>query len=211
MRRLGTCLFVFALLGVARCTPQVPVPGDELVGAFQMEARVLESGCVNTLATEDLPADGGFAFEGILSRETGTGQAYLTLNGISRDGGFEGQVFTTTYSAPRQFRWKAGDAGVPCEVNDFEISETLQVVILSASQEQKVLVGGRCPENPSPLLEPGGVPVDPDAGIFAPEARPEGFDAQRVCGFLVDVITPAAACEMAPCTVVYGIEGVRRQ
>ncbi len=212
MRRHWLWLAAVALVGIARCAPQVQVPGDEFLGAFPLQARTLKTSCASLLATDYLPSDGGFAFEVMLSREKETGHGYVTLNGISRDGGFEGQVFTTTYSAPRQFGWKRlKDGGLPCDLNAFDVSETLQVAMLSASQEQALALDGRCPEDPSSLLEPGGVPVDPDAGVFAPEERPEGYDVQRLCGFLVDVITPAAQCEMTPCTVMYGVEGVKRQ
>ncbi len=208
MRLRGSiAAFVLALWGLA-CSPEVPVPGDELLGAFRMEARVLESACASMLQEEDLPASGGFAFDVILSREKETGHGFLTLNGISRDGGVEGQVFSSSYEAPRHFRWK--DARAPCANTGFLVAETLRVVMLSASQDQLAL-GGRCPENASPLLEPGGAPVDVDAGIVPPEARPEGFDVQRLCGFLIDDVLPAAECGMPACRVVYGVEGVRRK
>lgn len=185
-----------------------------LMGTFRFQAGEAQRSC----PFQEVPQDGGFAFEGILSREpgeTGADQtAYFTINGIGREGTFNGQVFEATALAPRRFEL------VNC-TSEFQVEETLRVAVLSESQSRAL--GDRCPDDTLAMLQPGGVPVDPDAGILPPGEREGVFDAIRVCGVLVEVISPQGVCEAvdggtggdpdagANCLLVYRVEGVRKE
>ncbi len=192
MKRLTPTL---SLLFLAGCPSANQVLGDEPMGRFKLQASLFSSDC----QLSDVP-DGGFAFDAELSRNRGTSQAWLVIGGIARDAGFDGQVATSTHSAPRRFE--------ECGCGDQTlIQETLTVALLSSSQDRAL--GGACP--PSPL--DGGVPrPDPDGGIFAPASLEQGgFDAIRACGELVDEVVPAegASCSCPRCTMVFRVEGTR--
>lgn len=211
---LGALLIAAGGGGVA-CQTDPEFRGESM-GRFQFQAGEFQRSC----PFQEIPSDGGFAFEGQLSREPGaTGldqTAYFTLNGISREGTFNGQVFEGTAIAPRRFEL------VNC-TSEFQVEETLRIAVLSESQSRAL--GDRCPEDTLSLLQPGGVPLDPDAGIVAPSApAQQEFDAIRACGVLVEVISPQGGCDAidgggqgetpdagASCLLIYRVEGVRKQ
>lgn len=202
---LSLCAFVVAGVGAAACNTDPPFFG-EAIGQFRYSTTLLEQGCVAGSVDSGIVAiteitDGGFSFQGILSYSPGTETAWFTRDRISREGTFNGQVFVSTEEALRRFQ-------VPHCEPEFIVEETLRIALLSESQSRAL--GGKCPEDAASLLEPGTVPVDPDAGIFPPSAQPEGFDALLTCGLLIEEIRPEAECARRPvCTVTYRVEGVR--
>lgn len=223
---------VLAVAGAAACTTDAPFIGDESMGVFSFTASIPATQTVDggTVAT-DVPLGDpacpfeeierrGFTFEGQFSRwQDGRvlegaelPAAYFMLRGITREGTWDGQVFQSTYTAPRRFETTACPA-------EFEVDETMTVVLLSESQSRAL--GDQCPAQILPLLD-GGTPVDPDAGITAPTTRENGFDAIRACGVLTDVIRSSSGCNFVEdagsppgpasfCVVRYRLDGVRKQ
>ncbi len=190
--------------GVAACVQQTPLPGDEILGTFAFTAT--ESADRDTCGYEELVVDGGvFTFEATLSRQSGTGQAWMVVRGVLRDAGFDGQRFDSFATGPRRF------ANCGCEGVEVELQEHIAFTLLSNSQA--VALNDGCPDGGEP-------PVNEDAGVYPPRSTPSGFDARRACGEVRDELVPrpeGRVCELAdggvgcqPCVVRYQLEGVRR-
>lgn len=200
---------VFLALVLSGC-PVTPPPGDVMLGLYAMSATggappTPDGGlgrppeCVEL--TEVTGAD--FAFDAVLTRESTSDRAFVTLNGYSRDGTFDGQVLVSTAEANRVFE--------ACSDCATKVVETISVAVLSISQDQAA--GGICPENP---LD-GGVGAFPDAGVFAPGQNAQGYDAVRVCGELTTEVVAlgladggACKAECSRCIVRYQLRGDRR-
>lgn len=187
-------LLTFALCAAA-CTADRPPPGDEILGAYNFTATPLGFDC----ALVDVP-DGGFTFTATLSRFRDAGTAFFTLGGVSRDAGWDGQIFTSPGSAPRAFS--------ECSSCTTTLDELLAVALLSRSQN--AAAQELCPANP---LD-GGIPTG--ELIVKPDSSPSGFDAVRACGELseavrTDGVTDAGGCPAAcnQCRLRYSITGVR--
>lgn len=148
--------------------------------------------------------DGGaFSFDAVLTRESTSQRAWVTLNTYSREGTFDGQVLTSTAEASRVFE--------KCAKCSTRLVETISVAVLSRSQS--VAAGNQCPEHP---LD-GGVIVDPDAGIVVPGSTPQGFDGVLLCGELITRVialgtVDGGACDPLcdGCSVSYQLRGDRR-
>ncbi len=197
------------LLLLAGC-PVAPPPGDVTMGQYAMSATggapQLEDGGLGRppecpLLEEVRGAD--FAFDAVLTRHSSSERAWVTLNGYSREGTFDGQVLTSEAQANRVFE--------ACSKCSTQVVETISVAVLSVSQNDKL--GGVCPENP---LD-GGVVANPDAGLFPPGQTSQGYDAVRVCGELVSRVVAlgqvdGGACDPQcdGCTVRYSLRGERR-
>lgn len=193
MTRLLLILTTLALCG---CPVVDTTPGDENMGLYQFRAEPVSLVC----GLPDIPA-GVFDFSGTISRFRDGGAVFLTLNGISRDAGFNGQIVTSSHSAARTF--KLPDAG-DCGACDMRVVETLTVALLSKSQSSAV--GDRCPVNP---LD-GGVP-DVDAGVTLPGSTATGFDSVRACGDLFEEIVGAGSCDpLCACLLQYRLTGERK-
>jgi hypothetical protein len=203
---------------LAGCPPLPPPPGDEKLGEYTIAAepvRGLEDGGVGALRP-----DGGlwcplvdvvpeaFRFSATVTRETSTGQAWLTLGGgYPRDAGWDGQVLDSVAAVRRLFPSCGG-----CRTTI--ATERIRFALMSRSQSEAV--GRACPTNP---LD-GGVPAPPgpDGGITGPGQTAEGFDALYACGelefsvALQDAGAPEPDC--APgcedCVVNYTLVGERR-
>ena len=178
------------------CPVNDGVPGNENMGVYQFRAEPVSVACT-------LPgiADNGFEFSGTFSRFRDGGATFLTLNGLSRDAGFDGQVVSSSHSAPRSFGLSDGGSCAPCEMR---VVETLSVALLSKSQS--AAVGDRCPANP---LD-GGVPSD-DARVTLPGSTATGFDAVRACGELLEQISGTGPCDPAcACLLQYRLTGERK-
>src|SRR5712692_10453644 len=178
-----------ALLALCTCSNNPKISGEQ-IGSFTFSA---------TLASNDCPfaaiPDAGFQFDGILSHDPSSSQAYMRVGNVERDAGFDGQYFVSLQSAPRQF----AECGPDCDKT--KIDETVQVAVLSRTQDEAL--GRSCPDNPMD----GGVPA-PDGGVTLPGPNPGGFDAVRVCGELVDVVVPdGGTCLCAGCTMVFQLQG----
>ncbi len=214
--RASTCVALLVVL--AGCPPLPPPPGDENLGEYSIAAepvRALDDGGVGALR-----ADGGlwcplvdvvpaaFRFSATVTRESSTGQAWLTLGGgYPRDAGWDGQVLDSSAAVRRLFPSCGG-----CRPTI--ATERIRFSLLSRSQSEAV--GRTCPANP---LD-GGVPTPPgpDGGITGPGQTAEGFDALYACGelefsvALQDAGAPEPAC--APgcddCMVNYTLVGERR-
>ena len=146
---------------------------------------------------------GDFSFNATLTRQSTSERAWMTLNGYSREGTFDGQVLTTTAEADRVF--------AACSKCTTRVVETITVAVLSRSQNEAVR--SECPEN----AIDGGLAVDPDAGTVAPGKTAQGYDAVRLCGELTTEVVAlglvdgeACAPECSGCTVRYQLRGDRR-
>lgn len=144
-----------------------------------------------------------FSFDAILSHESTSQRAWVTLNTYSREGTFDGQVLTSTAEANRVFA-----ACAPCSTR---LVETISVAVLSRSQAEAAL--GQCPEQ---ALD-GGVIVDADAGLVAPGDTPLGYDGVRLCGELTTRVVALGTVDGGPCdpicdgcSVHYQLRGDRR-
>ncbi len=200
MKRILVCaVAVTAVLAAGSCGGGEKLPGDENLGTWAFTAVPEAISC----ALADVP-DAGFQFSGTYTRNRDGGQVFLTLNGVSRNANFDGQVVSSELTAARSFA-----ECMPCTT---EVQETLRVSILSRSQSEAA--GNICPERP---LD-GGTPAPNDAGtITAPGPTNNGFDAVRACGELVDQVIakpPAggAACnpKCGGCSLRYRITGERK-
>lgn len=199
--------------------PVKPLPGDTAMGQYAMSATGGEIGFVYDAGEVDAGLDGGaveiptcqleevtaadFDFTAVLTRDGASARAWVTLNGYTREGTFDGQVLTSTAEASRVF--------VACAKCSTRVVETLSVAVLSRSQNGAL--GGQCPGD---ALD-GGVGADPDAGILAPGLTSQGYDAVRLCGELTtlvvaDGLSDGGACDpkCGGCTVSYQLRGERR-
>lgn len=202
----GAVLLVLVLSGC----PVTPPPGDVAMGQYAITATggapPLPDGGLGrppecAELTEVTGAD--FSFEAVLTRQSTSNRAFVTLNGYSREGTFDGQVLTSAAEANRVFE--------ACGKCSTRVVETISVAVLSISQNGAA--GGACPENP---LD-GGVVVTPDAGVFPPGQTLQGYDAVRVCGELTTEVVAlgladGGACEpqCGGCIVRYSLRGDRR-
>lgn len=144
-----------------------------------------------------------FAYEAVFTRDSASSLAWVTLNGYSREGTWDGQVLRSEARASRVF--------AACESCTTKVVETMTVSLLSRSQNDAL--SGVCP----PDALDGGVPGPNDAGVLAPGQRATGFDAVRVCGVLETVVVAegdedGGACDpkCGGCTVRYQLRGERR-
>jgi len=198
-------LTVPALALAAACFSEPSYPGDQVLGTFRFSASLdrQRSNCPVVGADAGV-ADGGFAlvegsgtsftFDGTFSRLADGGTGWFTLQGFSRDAGYDdaAQTVKSTHQASLPVQGCAGA----------QMNETLQAVLLSNSQN--TAVGRSCA-----ALADGGIPVDPDAGIIRPGPNENGYDVERACGTLTDDFIPAASTACKPCTAVYTVEGER--
>ncbi len=198
-----------ALLLFATCTP-TPPPGDTAMGTYALAATggvrsyELDGGVVAGASCElEEVTAADFGFEAVLTRDSASDGAWVTLNGYSRPGTWDGQVLHREASASRVF--------AACERCATRVVEVLSLALLSRSQDEAL--GGACPAN---ALD-GGVPAPDDAGITAPVQRATGFDAVRACGVLETVVVAlgeqdGGACDpkCGGCTVRYQLRGDRR-
>lgn len=195
--------------------PAAPLPGDQPMGQYAVTASEGERGYVSDAG--EVSADGGapscqleevtaadFAFDAVLTRESTSQRAWVTLNGYSREGTFDGQVVSRQAEASRVF--------AACSKCSTRVVETLTVALLSRSQTEAA--GGQCPAN---ALDGGVAAPTGDGGITGPRQTPQGYDAVRLCGELTtlvvaDGLVDGGAC--APmcggCTVRYQLRGERR-
>ncbi|MBS1148488.1 MAG: hypothetical protein H6Q89_186 [Myxococcaceae bacterium] len=193
MTRLALAVTAVALGG---CRMDEGPPGDENMGLYQFRADPVSIAC----GLPDIPG-GGFEFSGTFSRFRDGGAVFLTLNGIARDAGFDGQIVTSRHSAARTFKLPDGGACAPCEMR---VVESLSVALVSKSQSSAV--GDRCPANP---LD-GGLPAA-DAGVTLPGSTETGFDAVRACGELTEQIVGSGTCDpLCACLLQYRLVGERK-
>lgn len=198
-------LSVPALALVAACFSEPSYPGDQVLGTFRFSATLDRQRTNCPVVGADAGVlDGGFAlaegggtsftFDGTFSRLADGGSGWFTLQGFSRDAGYDdaAQAVMSTHRATLPV---AGCAGA-------QMDETLRAVLLSNSQN--AAVGRSC----GPLAD-GGIPVDRDAGIIPPGPNENGYDVERACGTLTDDFIPAASTACKPCTAVYTVEGER--
>ncbi|MCL2178017.1 MAG: hypothetical protein FWC28_08940 [Proteobacteria bacterium] len=194
------------LLGLA-CT--APLPGVVDVGLFDFSASavLIEAECRPDMADES-----GFRFKGRFRLESNLSDGYFIYGSIHRAAQFDGQNMVSVYVAERSF--VSG-----CEVCNIDVVETLNVVLLSKTQNE--LLDGQCPRRawvegifaegggsePFVGFAPNeleaahacgvalreGIPVADGESISLPGLIQDGFDAVRACGTLVAhmVATPA--------------------
>ncbi len=181
-----------ALLALVGCQSNPGIPG-QAIGLFSFSATPVFSDCALTAVPPI--EDGGFTFQGTLSRDPGSTHANFLFGNVQRDAGFDGQIFVSEATAPRHF--------VECVCDPVVVDETLQVALLSSSQDDAL--GHRCPPNP---LD-GGVP-SPAGGVSPPCPTSDACDAVRACGELIDVVVIAdAGCQCPGCSVRFIVEGQR--
>lgn len=210
-RSLGVLL---CLAGLG-CSALPPPPGSENLGAYSFIAEPLRAladggigellgdGGARCILPEVVPAT--VAFEGRITRDPSTAQAWLTLGpGYPRDATWDGQVLESEATVARLFPSCSACSGVVAR-------ERIRFALMSRSQS--VAVGRSCP--PHPL--DGGVPSPsgPDGTITAPAQTREGFDALYACGeltFSVEVTDGGADCPAmcSECVVNYTLQGERR-
>lgn len=181
---------------LAGCPGDVRPLGDENMGTYVFQAQPQVVACQLSINADP------FTFSGTMSRYRDGGHAFLLLQGINRDAGFDGQVFVSAHTAA-----SALEECKPCTT---QVQETITVALLSKSQSDAL--GGKCPANP---LD-GGVPAPNDAGINGPGSTDKGFDSVRACGEMSDVIIATAAQgETCPekctaCSFRYQLTGERQ-
>ncbi len=180
------------------CPAPVP-PGDVAMGQYAMTA----SGALRDQCALDEVNGADFTFTATLTRDSASQLAWVTLNGYSREGTFDGQVVSSQAEANRVF--------VKCAKCSTRVVETVTVSVLSRSQNESVM--GVCPEN---ALD-GGVSANLDAGLFPPGLTTQGYDAVRLCGELRTTVVAlgiadggACAPECSGCGVRYQLRGERR-
>lgn len=215
VRGAGALALALTCLGC----PAKPLPGDTAMGQYAMSATGGVIGFISDAGEPDAGLDGGaaevpscqleevtaadFDFTAVLTRDSASNSAWVTLNGYTRDGTFDGQVLTSTAEASRVF--------VACAKCSTRVVETLTVAVLSRSQNSAF--GGQCPAD---ALD-GGVVADADAGILGPGLTSQGYDAVRLCGELTTLVVAdgqvdGGACDpkCGGCTVHYQLHGDRR-
>ena len=175
------------------CNGGPSYPGDQLVGTYHFAATPVSGSCPYS----DVPS-GGFSFDATLSRDSASGNTWVTINSVTRDAGFNGQTSVSTLTAPRRF--------VECDGGDTQVTETLSFAVLS--QSQFAAAGKQCPARP---LD-GGVPAPDDAGVLLPGLRGGAWDAVRGCGELVDALVPdnPDTNKCISCTLTYAVDGTRK-
>lgn len=199
--------FAAALAALVFCGCPAPVlPGDQPMGTWAMTATVANRGPACELAELQPQTDGGvtdFSFRGVLTRQSTTTEAWLTLAGYSREGTFDGQYFATSSEADRVFSDR------DCSECQTKLVEDIYVAVLSRTQAEAL--GGRCPD-----VIDGGVPV-PDGGVLPPGQTMQGFDAVRLCGSLTTSVVGtgtadggACAPKCSGCLIEYQLRGERR-
>lgn len=171
------------------------------MGLYQFRAEPVSVAC----GLPDIPGH-GFDFAGTFSRFRDGGAVYLTLNGIPRDAGFDGQIVTSSHAASRTFKLPDGGPCAPTPSCEMRVVETLSVALLSKSQS--AAVGDKCPAAP---LD-GGLPQpQPDAGVTLPGSTETGFDSVRACGDLFEEIVGTGGCDpLCACLLQYRLVGERK-
>ena len=204
--------------------PVPPPPGDVHMGQYALTAisdrledgggpkkyfllgdggpKPAEDGGIGQCELADMTA-ADFSFDAVLTRQSTSQQAYVTLSGYSRDASFDGQVFTSTTEANRVF--------AACSKCSTRLVETMTFAVLSPSQSG--VTANQCPENP---LD-GGVIVNPDAGILLPGETQQGFDGVLLCGELTTRVVALGTVDGGPCDPIcegcsahYQLRGDRR-
>jgi hypothetical protein len=206
--KAGELALVAGAAVVLLACPPPKLPGDQSMGTWRVTAdfESRSPGC----ALSELPmldVDGGLppplTFEFVLTRDTGSTAAWMTLAGYSREGTFDGQYVTNIASAPRVF--------TECSQCQTRLIERLDFAVLSRSQAEAL--GGACPPNP---LDFGVLPSPTaDGGVTLPRQTVNGFDAVRLCGEMSnEVVADADAGECAPectgCFITWTVRGERR-
>ncbi len=193
----GVSLMALVLLG---CPALPELPGSELLGTYSLGAEPFGRSCLITDVS-----DAPFRFEASISRDPGTGHAWLAVSGYPRDAGWDGQVLESHATVPRAFP--------SCRACATVATETVRLALLSRSQSEAV--GNGCPAEPFD----GGVPAadGQDGGVLLPRQTPEGFDALYACGELTFTVTLTDAgavdpgCEVCDnCRLSYRLVGERR-
>lgn len=179
-------------------------PGDEAMGVYNLRAEPVSLTCGLPRIPNNFPAN-GFDFSGTLSRFRDGGAVFLTLDGISRDAGFDGQIAYSTHSAPRTFTLPDGGNCAPTPMEcEMRVVETIVVALLSKSQS--AALGDKCPAN---ALD-GGLP-GPDAGASLPGSAATGFDSVRACGDLYEQIVGIGNCDpLCACLLKFRLAGDRK-
>jgi hypothetical protein len=197
-RLVIACLPVAALALAAACFSDPVYPGNQVLGTFSFEARLDPSGTTCDASVADfaqLDDAGVFRFEGTFSREADSGIGWVTVQGFSRDAGYDGQQVSSTLTAvaPR------ATCGTGCE--DSKIEETLKVTLFSDSQARTL--------NRDCLRFDGGIPEG-----TPPAPTENGYDVSLACGSLTDVFLPGTGnkcnCQPRTCTTAYTVQGERR-
>lgn len=189
----------------AACFSEPSYPGNQVLGTFRFTATLDRQRTNCPVVGADAGVDGGFAlvegsgttftFDGTFSRDADGGAGWFTLQGFSRDAGYD----IAAQTVESKHRASLPVTGCP----GAQLDETLRAVLLSNSQD--TAVGRRC----SGLGDGGTPPVDPDAGIVPPGANENGYDVERACGTLTDDFLPGSNTACTPCAAVYSLEGER--
>ncbi|MBN1207745.1 MAG: hypothetical protein JXB05_22970 [Myxococcaceae bacterium] len=200
LRRIALLAFPVLTVAAAACFSDPVYPGDQVLGTFRFDATIdwARTTCKPGGETVQLGDGGTLRFEGTFSRNADAGAGYLTVQGFSRDAGYEGQRVVSLHRVGAALP----GCGTNCEGS--QIEESLDVLLLSSSQDEAV--GRRC----SGLVD-GGVPGSEDGGTQPPGPTPNGYDVQRACGTLTDDFIPGTKnCTCTkPCRAVYTVEGTR--
>jgi hypothetical protein len=191
------CYFLL-LLGLACATS---LPGEVDAGLFEFSAST-------ALGAEDCKPDmtleGSLPFEGRFRLESNLVDGYFIYRNIHRTAQFDGQKMVSAYETEHGFL----DG---CEACNLRVIETLDVVLLSETQNE--VLNNQCPCHASSE----GIPVDEGQNIFPPRPVPSGFDAVRACGTLIARVLatplPGQNCpeNCHEDDTVYYIEGIRKE
>ena len=196
MWRMLVLVHSLVWVGCGGCGSDVKPPGDQVMGTFRLHAK-------GTFAACSLPGMvAAYDFDGTFSRFLDGGRVFFTVDGVSYDGAFDGQIGSYGSTDARSFQLADGGSCSPCEM---KVVQTGKVALLSKSQSKAV--GDLCP--PSPF--DGGVPRDEDAGITLPSTTDAGFDAVLACGEMVVNILGEGFCDPScySCRLQYRLTGER--
>ncbi len=179
------------VLVLALACDAAPPPGVPM-GTWSATVTPVEYAC----GLSDVSPE-GFSFDLVLTHDTSSEEAWVTLNGYSRAATFDGQHLVSSAEAARIFTQCAG-----CRTR---MSEAMRFTVFSRSQWEAT---GACRFD-------GTVPDG--EGITLPGRAAQGFDAVRLCGAMEVAVRSegtedGGACDAVcdGCLVRYQLEGTRR-
>jgi hypothetical protein len=212
-RHLSTVLLLAAaaLTALVGCKAEVPVPGKERIGTFQLisQGLPLTNDCSELLVPDGgVPIDAGVILSVTYNNTTSLDGGHLLPDGGpitpydagyltqvdgsgTEEGVIVGQVLDVSGESPRVF----SSCNCPSiDPADILVHEENILAVLSASQAARVaLPDGGCP--PFDTLLDAGIPGGPD--ILPPRSAEGLWDVRLVCGVnLIQIKVRGPTCDV---------------